>query len=325
MRGPLYLLFVLLFALPLGAHGQNRLDCLGAFERLSQMIGENHFETRRDFENYARFLPQSFLNSISSLRSEGHWIDAGSGEGFAVEDFFKNYFLDPARLQAKAEGDYWSGRRTLLEPQEIQDVATRLNYVSAQDKPQVTAVTFAMERTPPKTASKLTFKTGRFFEEIPNSEFARADIITDLFGVMSYSPRLDSVLSKYHQLLKTGGRAYVFIGDYIETPDAAAGGYLEMRVGEPGWDAPFARSIVKQANGVNISLLDWLKKIQGFRVTVEHRRVEQKTRSGVAPGVVLRSTIVLEKTAADIDIPKLKLVFADEGKPPIRRFQEIDQ
>lgn len=324
MKGPLALLFVLLFALPLGAHGQNRLDCLGAFERLSQMIGENHFETRRDFENYARFFPQSFLDSISHLRSEGHWIDAGSGEGFAVEDFFKNYFLDPARLQAKAEGDHWSGRRTLLNSNEIIEAATRLNYVSSENKPQVTAVTFAMERTPPQTSSKLTFKTGRFFEEIPNSEFARADIITDLFGVASYSPRLDDVLRKYHELLKLSGRAYVFIGDYIETPDAA-GGYSNTRVGEPGWDAPFAQSRVRQKNGDTVPLIEWLQNLPGFKVTVEHRRVEQKTRSGVVPGIVLRSTIVLEKTSPDVEIPKLKLISADEGKPPIRRFQEIDQ
>lgn len=324
MRGHVLLLFSLLLAFPLGAHGQNRLECLGAFERLSQMIGENHFETRRDFENYARFFPQSFLDSISRLRAEGHWIDAGSGEGFAVEDFFKGYILDPALLQAKAEGDHWSGRRTLLNSNEIIEAATRLNYVGSENKPQVTAVTFAMERTPPKTSPKLEFKTGRFLEEIPNSEFAQADIITDLFGVASYSPRLDDVLRKYHELLKSGGRAYVFIGDYIETPDAA-GGYSNTRVGEPGWDAPFAQSRVRKANGESVPLIEWLQSLPGFKVTIEHRRVEQKTQPGILPGSVLRSTIVFEKTSPDVEIPKLKLIFADEGKPPIRRFQEIDQ
>ncbi|NBV50691.1 hypothetical protein EBR78_05680 [bacterium] len=324
MRGHSFLLFILLLAFPLEAHGQNRLGCLGAFERLSQMIGENHFETRRDFENYARFFPQSFLDSVSLLRAEGHWIDAGSGEGFAVEDFFKGYVLDPVRLQAKAEGDHWSGRRTLLNSNEIIEAATRLNYVASENKPKVTAVTFAMERNPPKTSPKLAFKTGRFLEEIPNSEFSKADIITDLFGVASYSPRLDDVLRKYHDLLKLGGRAYIFIGDYIETPDAA-GGYSNTRVGEPGWDAPFAQSQVKQKNGDNVPLIEWLRNLPGFQVTVEHRRVEQKTRPGILPGSVLRSTIVLEKTSPDGEIPKLKLIFADDGKPPIRRFQEIDQ
>jgi len=179
-----------------------------------------------------------------------------------------------------------------------------------------------MERKSPEIPG-VEFKTGRYFEDIPDAEISRADIITDLYGVMSYSPRVDEVLRKYHKILKTDGKAYIFIGDYVQVPPLI-GMFSEARLGESGWFAPFATSQVKLKNGKTVTLLDWVMSLKGFKAQLDFRKVEQRTWSSSTPGSILRSTIVLEKNSDEAEIPSLRLMESNQGKPPVRVFEEVE-
>lgn len=316
-------LFSVLFWSSVSVSGSQASPCPEALQRLNQQIDRNFFETRRDFEHYAQLLPQSFLDRITKLKKMDHWLDAGSGEGIAIEDFFRDVVFNPNQLLMDSGYSGWKPRSIEMDPEAIRRAAADLNHKDFSEKPSVTGVSFRMFRLPPQN-SKLTIKTGRFFEEIPLEEFQKTDLISDVYGVASYTSNLHEVLTRYHHILKMGGRAYLFIGDHVEVPSHI--GYSKPeRIGAEGWDAPFANSKVRTLDGEEISLLEWLNKISGFQVSIESRRIEQRPKGGFAPGAVLRSTIVLEKSSDEFRAPKIKLMHADDGKPPIRNFEEVSE
>ena len=295
--------------------------CHESFQKLTQLIGRNFFETRRDFEKYAELFPQSFLSRVSSLKDDGHWIDAGSGEGFALQDLFNQTVIDPEKVLKEAASSFWRARKIVIDPEPLRESAQQLNFREAADKPKITGVTYKMERPDPKIPN-LAFKVGRFFEDIPLGEFAPADLITDLYGVISYTPQLDEVLRRYHSLLKDSGRAYIFIGDYLSVPQHIGTRRIE-RIGEEGWYSPFVNSTVTRTDGTTVSLLDWIKSLPDFNAKVEKVVIQQPKKGNLVPGEIERSTLVLEKRTEQSNIPLLKLLESDDGKPPIRKFEEV--
>ena len=314
-------LFGLFFFSWVGSATETTRDCVSALEKLNHQIERNFFETRRDFHKYVETFPGTLFRDLSRLSVDGHWVDAGSGEGFALQDFYNRVVFDPEKAIRNAEPSFWVPRRINLDRALLREAGNTLNKKVPQDRGRITGVTYKMEREAPKIEG-LRLLSGRFFEEIPNQEISSADIITDLYGVMSYSPRVDKVLSKYHSILKKGGRAYIFIGDYVESPDFT----LSLRAmphQESGWDSPFALSKVKKKNGETVSLLEWVMAIPGFKATLQANEVEPQPRANVIPGVIQRTTLVLEKADEITRIPSLRLLEADEGKPPLRFFEEV--
>jgi len=296
-------------------------NCSDSYRKLTQLIERNFFETRRTFEKYVELFPDQFFEKLSSLDDSGHWLDAGSGEAFAVEDFLKPAPLRAEPFLKEMQSSIWKPREIKVDPEKIRKLAQTLSERGLSQRPKVTAVSFSMERKGP-TIEGLEIKTGRFFEDIPTSEFKPVDLITDLFGVASYSPRIDEVLRNYHRVLKKGGQVYLFIGDYLETPPIF-GFRRASPLGEPGWLSAFSDSEVITSQGDKLSLLDWVQRLPGFKTTIEGREVVGKRQIGLKPAAILRSTLILEKTGDFSQIPQLKLVEATEDKPPIRIFREI--
>jgi len=297
------------------------VSCGEAYDKLNHLIERNFFETRRTIEKYIELFPDEFSEELSRLDKSGHWLDAGSGEAFAVQDFFRSVPLEVESFLKDVQRSVWKAREIKVDPDKIREIGKRLSSRSPSDRPQVTAVTFAMERSDP-LISGLQIKTGRFFEDIPTGEFKSADIITDLFGVASYSPKVDEVFRRYHEILKTGGKAFIYIGDFVESP-RMVGLILPEPVGERGWDSAFERSKVITAQGERVSLLDWVQKLPGFKATILSREVQGSRQGAAQPAIMLRSTLVLEKVGEVTEVPLLRLIETTEDKPPIRIFQEI--
>lgn len=314
-------LFLFLAFYSASAFARPPQNCPSAFERLTGIIESNFFQTRREFSHYAGTFPQSFSEQLARLGPAGHWIDAGSGEAFALEDFFKAVVVDEAVLKKGTRPGFFRQTREHVTDDQADFIARAFNFKEEVEKPRVTGISFVMEREPPRH-EKIQIKTGRFFEDIPIEELGSADLISDLYGVMSYSPRVDEVLRRYHQILKPGGRAYVHIGDYIEKP-LVQSVIRSMAFEKPAWDAPFANSQVRKANGQTVSLLDWVQTLPGFRVTLEYRDLIEKSFRGDISGVIKRYTVVFEKTGEPLQVPSLRLTESDSGKPPTRTFLEL--
>lgn len=296
-------------------------SCGEAYRKLNHLIERNFFETRRTFEKYVELFPEEFSAALSRLDEQGHWLDAGSGEAFAVQDFFKPVPLEAEKFIKDMQRSVWKAREIHVNPDQVRVVEELLKSREPSKRPRVTAVTYSMERNDPQL-ERLKIHKGRFFEDIPSSEIKPVDIITDLFGVASYSGRVDEVLRRYHQVLKPGGKAFIFLGDYIEVP-RVVGFRRPETVGEAGWDSAFSSSQVITAQGKKVSLLEWVQKTSGFKSAILGREVEGRKQPGTQPAIVRRSTLVLEKADDNVQVPQLKLIEATDDKPPIRIFQEI--
>lgn len=142
--------------------------------------------TNRGLWDYQTLLHPGFGEKLSSLNSSHHWIDLGAGKAKAQVDFL-------------------------------------LTFADLRQAPQNTAVSFKLDRWfgVPHFQGKLNVKEG-MFEKQDTHSWVKADVITDFFGVLSYSRDLGTSLQKTFDLLKVGGELYLHSANHvthIKTPD----------------------------------------------------------------------------------------------------------
>ena len=175
------------------------------------------------------------------------------------------------------------------------------------DKPTVTAVSLvaAAPDLPRQSGGKFRFLRGRYFLDIPKKELmgraGQAELITDVFGVFAYDPHPDLVLKRYLGTLRPDGAIFILLGG-VRAP------------------ARLSQHLVKKNDGTMVSLVDWVKSIQGIEVTHYTNKL-----FGLPAVETLRITLSGESRAS---VPKLKLaqVIDKKGskklKPLVRLFEE---
>lgn len=146
--------------------------------RESDQLSQNLFSTNKGINEYGLYL-LDLKEELVKLRPEDHWIDLGAG-------------------QAKALYDYYESLKGQAQTTAIVYVKPEKNYI---------------EQLP----SNSKYLSGRFFEDIPEGEIARADLITDFYGVISYTHDLSGSLERAISLLKTNGILYIFNGYFKNT------------------------------------------------------------------------------------------------------------
>jgi hypothetical protein len=141
-------------------------------------IEKNNFVTNRSLWEYTHVLDSSFKTRLDSLGENNHWIDLGAGKANAQVEF----------LKSKKD----------------------LNKA-----PLTTAFCFKLDRlfAPRSYDGKLKIQQG-MFESINTENMPKADIITDVFGVLSYSKDMKTSLQKTFALLKLGGELYIHTNNY---------------------------------------------------------------------------------------------------------------
>lgn len=144
-----------------------------AFVGVSQTVLSNKFVTSRDLYEYRYQLHKDFSAKVDSLTSNQHWVDLGAGK-------------------ANAQIDFLRGR-------------------DSGARPLATAVAYKLDRwfSPPKFSGRLQIKEGAF-ELQDTASWPKADLITDFFGVLSYSKDMQTSLQKTLDLLNVGGELYVY-------------------------------------------------------------------------------------------------------------------
>lgn len=145
---------------------------------------QHTYQVERRLKDYRENLHWEFSKSLDDLATRGgHWIDMGSGEGVATEDF--HHSLGPSK-----------------------------------SKVQLTGITLEMKRKSP-SLQNLTYLVGLPLQELDLRGFAQADIVTDLHGVLAYSYDVDQVLSIYLSLLKEQGGVFALLTaeQYVETTE----------------------------------------------------------------------------------------------------------
>ncbi len=136
-----------------------------------------------------------------------------------------------------------------------------------------------------KFPENFEFRSGKKVEEYDPSDLGPADLITDVFGPMSYSPKPTTVLARYHGFLKVGGRVYFnLIRDRYRAIDSA---------------------------GQAIALESLLHRLKGYKVVLFNIK-------GTPEGEV---TVGLERTTDDFSAPAMELIDLIPDFPPEMTFQ----
>ena len=175
------LIFYVIFSISLQLQAASASRCEYIFDEThapTQRMEKNKFITNRSLEEYFYELHPDFKTKLKSLGSQDHWIDLGAGKAHAQIDFLKT-------------------------------------FSSNNQAPQTTAVVYKLDRwfPAPRFSGKLTVKEG-LFEKMATQDFAKASVITDVFGVLSYSKDLSLSLQKTIDLLETKGELYILTTPY---------------------------------------------------------------------------------------------------------------
>lgn len=242
-----------------------------------RVIKKDAFTANRTLLDYLAVLGPEFREILKRLKAGDHWIDGGAGKAQAAQDFQRPY----------------------LDTGEQESHSSELPYVTA-----ISYVDPAEGRLDPVYLDSVEghFRGlfGRFFEdilyeEIVTGEFKKAKLITDYFGILAYSARLDVALQKYVDLLADDGDIFIYYG-YI---------------GE-SWSPAFRGTQIQTHSQGDLDFEAWVRKVEGLEVTRLEHSSYVSLRIRKIPGVRVR-------------IPGLELIdVIDTTTPPIRLFREVN-
>lgn len=185
-----------------------------------------------------------------------------------TQEFIKDLF---ALSSASTWIDFGAGKALAAEEY--------LTYLPPSDRSNVLAITYKYNRWFPKyKGPKLKIQKGKFFEEL--SELPNFNLGSDVYGVFSYTQHLDYYLFLTLKHLEIGGKLYI--------------------------ESNLYQSHIITKNGERKSIAEWMSKLSGISIQVEHGH-----------------TLIITKESEKISIPALKIVSISEGLPPRRVFQEI--
>jgi len=144
------------------------------------VVSGNSFVTSRGLVQYKMSLHPAFSLELSRLGPEQVWMDLGGGRGNAVEQFLQD-FSDLGRA------------------------------------PRVVLVSYSLGflRSLSDFNGRLQVFKGRYWEDIPQREIPSVNLVSDFFGVLSYTHDLSLCLQKVFDSLVVGGHLFLHSTHYI--------------------------------------------------------------------------------------------------------------
>lgn len=136
------------------------------------------------------------ISLITQLNGNERWLDGGTGSGYVLEDSILT--LNRAGLEI-ADIPYTLGITYTPKPSDI-DQLTAVNRISG------VSVNKYHSQLPENLSVKHKVWNERLFQDIPNEEFnPKTKLITDFYGIFSYSGDPAGVINKYLKIMDEGG------------------------------------------------------------------------------------------------------------------------
>lgn len=246
-------------------------------------IENNNYTQTRILDDYNNFFlfrsGTNLLQILANLRQGAVWFDMGSGKNVAlVKGLQKN-------------------------PQIRRGVG-----VSA------TRTEFALgdERVP----GRLKQINGDYLENLVTqgrlrNQKGKVDLITEVFGPLTYSRKISEVMQIYLDLLRTNGQLMIA----FQISRGKARGVLEP-------EAIYPYNSVLSEKGLNeYGLLEWIKTIPGISVEIAEQKIEKEDGQfdhtvGVRITKLQEHVVIPQTIAVDKEVPTV---------PPMRIFVPINQ
>ncbi len=234
----------------------------------------------RGLLSYTFTLPAEFDHSLANLGPTDRWLDIGAGQGQAVLDYFAPRYdsMHPAGRERR-------GKKAQVVAMSIEDRRTPLWHQTAANL----------------EANKIQYLFGKRLREYSLEQLGQFQVITDLLGGFSYTADLSLFMEKALSLLALHGSFYTILQD-VHSEHGANRPYYP--------DARFLTEITN-ANGSEVKVCSWLKRITCVEVTCE-LRPEWKP-----PVEVYR----IHKVCNNVTVPTLVPIRFEAGTPPERGFQ----
>jgi hypothetical protein len=82
-----------------------------------EVVRANRFNVTRPLGYYGNRLSDDFLKDLAALRADGHWIDGGSGDGVAIEQYHQLGLTEAAMdFASDATGPSPTSPTTITKP-----------------------------------------------------------------------------------------------------------------------------------------------------------------------------------------------------------------
>jgi hypothetical protein len=237
----------------------------------------------RALVTYARGLNQGFLRELAALRSNDRWLDIGAGEGRAVME----YCTSPSHALPNGFEPRSGGRAKALA-MSIEDRRTKDWFDAAADLPE----------------GQMRYIFGKPMGEYAAGELGQFQLITDVMGGFSYTPRLSTFMEKTLGALSVDGTFFTVLADVRSESQANPPHYA---------GAPHLTRILA-AGDSELKICNWLKRIGCVEVSCEFK-------SDWTPPI---EAYRIRKVCEDVKVPALELDHYQAGTPPERRFRLVD-
>lgn len=233
----------------LEAGGQTEQETQLALLQIRYKVASNSFPVERDLSHYKHAFPE-LAERLATFPSDGIWMDMGAGEARAMLSYL-----------AELKSAVGVGQRQLLA------IGASIPENNEND------IRLAQRED-----------RGRFYyiesyiEKLEFADLPKADLITDVYGPLSYSSSLSQILLRYIAQLKVGGDLFIL--------------------------ADPSNTLIRhpEKDGL-LDLLDYLRLVKGVRVVEAH---------DLGKGV----SIHIQRTEGEIVVPAVRLKAAESTIPP---------
>jgi SAM-dependent methyltransferase len=236
--------------------------------RLHETLERNAFCIRRDLDDYFALLGPIFERTLLGLRRDQRWLNVGAGE-------------------ARAEMTY----KQRPSGAEVASVS-----VSRPPSPKLDA----FEAAHPRDYRYLTAEIERLG---PNRLGGQFDLVSDLFGALTYTRSISDVMRQYAKLCKVGGHIAIQLStrfdDLLEEADGR-----KVRV-------KYDNVKIVDARGRTLHFMDWVKRFRGLEVAYSDIEFQKGD-----PAKGENITLVLRKTSRSFEVPSLQLKKIDAVRLP---------
>ena len=234
----------------------------------------------RSLAVYAEGLSSDFDHALANLGPKDRWLDIGAGRGQAILDYYTaDYDL------AHPEGRERRGGKAQAVAMSIEDRRTRLWQQNAARLGE----------------NQIRYLFDRRLREYSLEELGQFQVISDVIGGFSYTDNLSGFVENVLGFLDLNGIFYTVLQDV----------HSEAGTNPPYYEgSPFLTEITN-ADGVEVRVCSWLKRITCMEVTCE-LKTEWKP-----PVEAYR----IRKSCNDVTVPALVRIDYEAGTPPQRKYK----
>ncbi|MEO7727202.1 MAG: hypothetical protein ABIS45_08105 [Burkholderiales bacterium] len=249
-------------------------------ESIYRAKSDESYTVNRSLADYAGALTAGFDSSLANLGPQDRWLDIGAGEGQAILDYYTaDYDRDHPEARARR------GTKAQAIAMSIEDRRT----------PAWTTIAAMLD------ANQTQYLFSRRLREYSLKELGQFQLITDVIGGFSYATDLSLFVEKVLGFLQVNGSFYTVLQDVNSDAGTNQPYYA---------NAPYLTEI-KKADGSDVKVCSWLKRISCVEVTCE-------LKTSWKPPV---ESFRVRKICNEVVVPALEPVHYAAGTPPERRFK----